>query len=200
MKYIPKVKKVKPIILAAALGLLLLVVGTVTLIAIVRSRENNIVVAPPAHTIPATTAKKASDYIGGNPVRIQIPSLNMDLAIIPGVYNKRTQTWTLTLDKVQYATITPEPNNLSGDTFLYGHYRRNVFAYLHTIHSGAQAIVTTDNGHTFYYQLSSVRVVNPDDSASIFDYKGAPILTVQTCTGLFFQNRQLFTFSLVKVV
>jgi hypothetical protein len=123
----------------------------------------------------------------------------MDLPIIPGYYDKQTQKWTLTLNEVQYATITPEPNDVAGNTFLYGHYRQAVFARLHTIPANAQAIVKTSNGHIFYYQLSGIRVTNPGDD-SVFTYRGAPILTIQTCTGLFFQNRQFFTFSLQKVV
>lgn len=184
------------------LGAALLIGGAVSLTMIIRSRESNLVVTPAATTAVRAAPKPAaqnSGYIGGTPVRIQIPSLNIDLAVIPGYYNAKSQTWTLTTNKVQYATITPEANNQAGNTFLYGHYRSNVFANLHRIQSGASAIITTDNGHKFTYTLSAVHVVSPSDSASVFNYQGAPILTVQTCTGLFFQNRQLFTFDLSGV-
>ena len=180
------------------LGVALLAVGLVLLVEIIRSRESNLTITPPATSLPVQP--KGANYIGGEPVKISIPSLDINLPVIPGYYDKQTQTWTLTIDKVQYATMTPQPNNQSGDTFLYGHYRANIFATLHDIHSGAKAIITTSNHHTFYYQLAGVRVVNPNDSSSVFNYKGKPILTVQTCTGLFFQNRQLFTFDLIKVV
>jgi LPXTG-site transpeptidase (sortase) family protein len=110
-----------------------------------------------------------------------------------------TKTWTLSLSKVQYAVTTPEPNTTGGNTFIYGHYRKGVFATLHTIQAGAQAVVKTSNGHSFYYQLASERVTNPSDT-SLFNYQGKPILTIQTCSGLFFQNRQLFTFDLVRAV
>jgi hypothetical protein len=34
--------------------------------------------------------------------------------------------------------------------------------------------------------------------ATLFEYKGKPILTIQTCSGVWYQNRQLFTFDLER--
>jgi LPXTG-site transpeptidase (sortase) family protein len=153
--------------------------------------------APAARQQVAKAPVKAT--LEGQPDNISIPSLNMSLPVINGYYNKVTEQWNLTLNEVQYATITPPPNNAGGNTFFYGHYRPEVFAYLHLIKIGAQAIVTTTNGHTFTYQLATINVVSPTDD-SLFAYQGPPILTVQTCTGLFFQNRELFVFNLVGAV
>jgi LPXTG-site transpeptidase (sortase) family protein len=122
----------------------------------------------------------------------------MSLPVINGYYYPATKQWTLTLSDVQYATITPPPNNASGNTYLYGHYRSEVFARLHDIKIGANAVIDTTNGHVFTYQLESVRSTVPTDD-SLFHYQGPPILTIQTCTGTFFQYRQLFTFKLVSV-
>lgn len=182
--------------LALSLGILLIIIGSLLAIAIIRS-QNTSIVTPGAVTSTQKVAPKPN-VIEGQPTELDIPSLGMDLPIIPGVYNPRTKTWTLTLNKVQYANITPQPNNQSGDTFLYGHYRSEVFARLHTILPQSLAVVKTNNGHSFYYQLASVKVTNPNDT-SIFSYEGKPMLTIQTCTGLFFQNRQLFSFNLVRV-
>lgn len=132
----------------------------------------------------------------GKPVRISIPSLKIDLPIIDGLYNAEKQTWTLTNNKAQYATITPLANNQSGNTFIYGHNRKDVFAPLHKIKAGAEVILYTDNGHEFRYSFRSSLETNPYDD-SLFHYEGAPILTLQTCSGIWQQNRQLFTFDLV---
>ena len=180
------------------LGIVMLLGGLLLLLDIYRSRVNSTVSAPVLAA--AAPVHHAAATISGNPVNLQIPSLGTDLPIIPGVYDAHTQKWTLTTDKVQYATMTPEPNTESGNTFLYGHYRKNVFANLHTIKPGAEAIVKTDNGHTFYYRLNGVKVVTPEESAAVLGYQGKPIMTIQTCTGIFFQNRQLFYFDLVKAV
>jgi LPXTG-site transpeptidase (sortase) family protein len=181
----------------AIVGLIMLVFGTGLLIYIIRSQAVSAtnIVPSPSHMIASTP--KANE-IQGQPIELLIPSLNMDLPIIPGYYDSQAKIWTLTLSEVQYATITPQPNNVEGNTFLYGHYRRAVFARLHTIPPSAQAIVKTSNNHTFYYQLSDIRTTNPGDD-SVFTYRGKPILTIQTCTGIFFQYRQLYTFTLQKV-
>jgi LPXTG-site transpeptidase (sortase) family protein len=184
--------------LAVIAGLIMLIFGAGLLIYIIRSQAVSAtnIVQPPSQTIISTPK---THEIEGQPVELLIPSLNMDLPIIPGYYDSQSKIWTLTLSEVQYATTTPEPNNVEGNTFLYGHYRKAVFARLHTIPSGAQAIIKTSNNHTFYYQLSNIRTTNPNDD-SVFTYRGAPILTIQTCTGLFFQYRQFYTFTLQKVV
>lgn len=180
-----------------AIGLALVVIGG----GLFWLRDSNALShAEPASPPVAATVWTASkpDIISGNPVSISLPSLDLNLPVINGTYNKTTQSWTLTNDKVQYATITPPPNNASGNTFLYGHYRKGVFATLHTIKPGDHIVITTDNGHVFTYAFTSSRETDPADD-SVFAASSTPMLTIQTCSGLFFQNRQLFSFSLVGV-
>lgn len=180
-----------------SLALVLIVAGAI----LFNFRDSNAFLKsePPAPPVAAKTwTPPKPNTIEGNPVQISIPSLSMDLPVINGEYNPNDGEWTLTLNKVQYAVNTPPPNNAGGNTFLYGHYRTEVFARLHDIQPGAQAIITTDNGHIFTYTYTGYTVVDPSDT-SLFGYSGPPILTVQTCTGLFFQNRQLFNFTLTKV-
>jgi len=176
----------------------LIMTGAFMLLSILRSQQSQqFIAAPPTHKVNQSATQ--ADSVHGQPSELILPSLNLDLPVVPGVYNPQTKTWTLTLDKVQYASETPEPNTISGNTFIYGHYRKGVLATLHTIQPNAEAVVKTSNGHSFYYQLVNVRTTDPAD-ASVFQYAGKPILTIQTCTGLFFQNRQLFTFNLVRAV
>ena len=178
----------------AAIGIVLILAGLVMWH--LRTNFETINAMPASHSTVRASAPKAAT-ISGQPTHIAIPSLNMSLPVIPGYYYPATKEWTLTLSEVQYATITPPPNNASGNTYLYGHYRPEVFAYLHLIKIGADAVITTSNGHTFTYQLESIRSTVPTDD-SLFKYQGPPILTIQTCTGTFFQYRQLFTFKLVS--
>jgi LPXTG-site transpeptidase (sortase) family protein len=190
--------------LSIVIGAAFILIGVGSLL-LYRNGQGSIVTPAPkqaqisAQRAPTVSQSTSKPVVSGNPSRISIPSLGIDLAITPGVYNARTGQWTLTNDKVQYAVMTPQPNNQGGNTFLYGHYRKSVFASLHLIQPDSTAIITTDSGKKFTYVLTTVKVVSPEDSASIFDYQGPPILTVQTCTGAFFQNRQLFTFSLESV-
>jgi len=147
---------------------------------------------------PVTPTHEPLTAIEGKPVRLHIPSLGIDLPVVDGYYNAKTGKWTLTLDKVQYAVRTRPANNTSGLTFLYGHNRKGVLRDLFKIKLGAEAIIETDNGHQFVYVFDGAVETTPDNM-SVFDYQGPPILTVQTCSGLWFQNRQLFTFSLKEV-
>jgi hypothetical protein len=62
---------------------------------------------------------------------------------------------------------------------------------------GAEAIVSTDIGSKFYYKLENIHTTDPSD-VSLFTYTGTPILTVQTCTGLWHEQRQLYTFTLQR--
>jgi LPXTG-site transpeptidase (sortase) family protein len=136
--------------------------------------------------------------ISGRPVHITIPSQDIDLSVIPGYYYPSNKSWTLSLNNAQYATMTAPANNKSGDTFIYAHNRRGVFLNLPKVQPGDIAQVTTNNGHVFIYKFSASTVTTPEDT-SLFNYKGKPVLVLQTCTGLWYQNRQLFTFNLVKV-
>jgi LPXTG-site transpeptidase (sortase) family protein len=148
--------------------------------------------------LPQSTTPAPTEVVSGEPVRIEIPSLKIDLQVAEGHYNSTAQTWTLSKDKAHYAVNTPLANNAEGNTFIYGHNRKAVFARLVNIKAGATAIVTTKNGHRFTYTFRSAFETQPSDD-SLFEYKGPAILTLQTCSGLWYQNRQLFTFDFVSV-
>ncbi len=152
---------------------------------------------PTVPVVAVTQQAEAPNLITGHPVNLSIPSTKINVGIIDGQYNQKTKQWTLTNNKAQFATITSTPNNIGGNTYIYGHYRPEVFAYLHIIKPGAEAYVKTDNGYIFTYRFREVHTVDPTDS-SIFAYQGAPILTLQTCSGAWFQNRQQYTFDFIK--
>lgn len=150
---------------------------------------------PSTVNVPAVAPKppQKPNVVSGQPSELKIPSLNMDLQIIDGYYNQNNGEWTLTLNKVQYAVPSVLPNNYSGNTLLYGHYRPEVFARLHLIQPGAIAQVLTSNGYTFTYTFQNSQAFDPADT-SIFLYKGVPRLTIQTCSGSLFQHRQMYYF------
>jgi len=150
-----------------------------------------------AQSIGSANAVPAKATVSGFPAHISIPGVDISVDIDPGYYNKASQQWSLSLTKAEYATITPLPNDASGNTFIYGHNRWDVFYKLLKVQNGDQAIVTTTNHHTFVYQMTGQRDTKPTDT-SLFTYKGPPILTLQTCSGFWYQNRSLFVFKLVK--
>lgn len=147
-----------------------------------------------ANSKPAQT----DQTISGIPTKIELPSVGIYLSVLPGYYDSKTKTWTLSLTNAHYAAVSAPANNQSGLTFIYGHNRSGVFSNLAKINPGDQAKITTDNQHVFIYTYRSNTTVAPTDT-SLFNYSGKPILVVQTCSGEFFQNRQLFVFDFEAV-
>lgn len=140
---------------------------------------------------------KKPEVVYGHPIALSIPSLSLDLDIVDGTYDQATHAWTLTNDKVQYAVPTVLPNNDNGNTLIYGHNRKGVFMTLPTITAGAEATVTTDNGYRFIYAFDTAETIKPTD-VNIFAYEGPARLTLQTCTGSFYQNRTMHYFHFVR--
>lgn len=140
-------------------------------------------------------AETETPRISGHPAHIEFPQRNISVGVAPGYFNPSSKSWTLSNDKAHFATVTPEPNNKTGNTFIYGHNIPEIFGRLTEAALGDTATITTTNGHTFTYKLVAIRDVDPNDTSAIQDHK-APILTVQTCSGLWFENRRMFTFEL----
>lgn len=145
------------------------------------------------YTVSVQQPEETPQLVAGTPVRIKIPSSNIDLPVVDGNYNADTGEWTLSPDKVHYALVTPPANNQAGNTFLYGHNNRKVFATLDSTKLGSTATIVTNNKKEFTYRLRSVKEVEPSD-VSLFSYRGPAILTVQTCSGNWYEKRKLFTF------
>lgn len=149
---------------------------------------------PFSSVVQAAPVDESNQIISGRPQRIQIASVGIDLIVAEGYFNEKEKTWTLSKDKAHYAVNTPLANNREGNTFIYGHNRKDVFRKLSGVKAGDEAVITTDNGHTFIYRFKAAYETNPND-ATVFHYQGPSILTVQTCSGMRFENRQLFTFT-----
>lgn len=136
--------------------------------------------------------------ISDTPINISIPNVNINLEVVPGYYDSTNNSWTLSLNNAQWAEITARPNNKSGATFIYAHNRESVFLNLTKVKPGDEAIITTKKGYIFRYTFVNSTVTTPSDT-SLFNYRGKPILVLQTCTGLWYQKRQLFYFDFINV-
>jgi len=192
--------KLHRILLITGIAAVVLGLAGLAPLAYYKSQNQKVLAQPPTVHIPAVAPapEPKPSLITGKPVHLVIPSLGIDLAVADGAYNAKDGTWTLSKDKAHYALPTQQPNNESGNTLIYGHYRKGVFSSLHKLAPGAQVTVETDNGYRFTYTFQKSETVSPADT-SVFTYTGAPRLTIQTCTGAFMQNRQLFYFGLTDV-
>jgi LPXTG-site transpeptidase (sortase) family protein len=148
---------------------------------------------------PATSQSQPQlQKVSGKPVRIRVASRAIDLPVIDGTYDATSGNWTLSNTKAQFALNSSANNNRGGNTFIYGHDVPQVFKALEGLAVGDIAEVTTDNGYVFTYRYRSAIEVEPTNT-SIFTYSGPPILTLQTCSGIWSQNRRLMTFDFVEV-
>lgn len=158
----------------------------------------NSVEAAPITTKPVViNVHPEKPLISGKPIHLSIPVVGIDLHVVDGFYNKTSRQWTLTGDKAQFATITTPLNNYAGLSFIYGHNNKQVLGRIKNIQLGQVAVLKTDQNQVFYYKFVKTEAVKPENT-SIFNYSGDPILVIQTCSGSWNQNRQMYYFDLVR--
>jgi LPXTG-site transpeptidase (sortase) family protein len=150
----------------------------------------------PQNSVALTVPPKV---IAGKPVRIVIPSLNIDLPVEDGKFNPEDSSWTLSGNRAHYALPSPLANNTKGSTVIYGHNNKYVFGPMEHIQSSEVAQVHTDNGRIFEYKFINSEEVTPENVA-IFHYQGPAMLAVQTCSGDWFELRHMFYFGLERVI
>lgn len=155
--------------------------------------NNNSVVS----AFPASQKQKSQNSISGIPTTLIINNLRLSLPIEPGNYSPSSQEWTLSDTTALYATMSAPVNNEGGGTLIYGHDIPQVFRPLHGLEEGDRAIIITNNGYKFVYEFTSSRTFDPSDS-SVLSYQGQPQMYLQTCSGIWSQHRQIFSFNLVS--
>lgn len=144
----------------------------------------------------------AVNTVSGNPTRIIIPERTIDLPIDSGGYNQRTKRWAVSPLHANFAVTSVAPNNRSGTTFVYGHGTDQVFGKIgdNPPPIGSPAVIYTDNGHVFHYELALVQNLKPSDTWIIKNTAGGrPRLIVQTCTGIFSEWRTMFVYQFKEV-
>lgn len=133
--------------------------------------------------------------VKGIPYRITIPRLQIDLSVENGDYVE--ESWTTSSVKALFATKSSLPNNVEGNTIIYGHDTNEVFRSTDRLITGDRVLLYTDRG-IFEYEFTKWELVNPTDT-SVFNYNGAPRLTLITCYGLTNSMRRLMYFDFFGV-
>lgn len=163
--------------------------------------------APPAQAAPVPAPVEVSAapvpvepvITHGIPRRIELPRIGLARAVIDGRYDAATQTWTLTDDKAQYATMTTPPNDSTGQTVIYGHNTSAVLEPVRLVAPADELLVTTDNGHTFVYVYSHDRFVDPADTSVLYEASKTPRVVLMTCEGWLSATRRLLYFDFKEV-
>lgn len=135
------------------------------------------------------------EAVQGIPIHINVADVGVNIGVDKGYYNAKNGKWTLSDTAAFYGTMTAPANSESGNTFIYGHNANDIFGNLRDAKVGMQAIVTTDNGYKFVYTLATFKAVSPSD-VTLIQPTEAPTLTLQTCSGTWYQFRTLYTFTL----
>lgn len=140
----------------------------------------------------------AEAVFGGKPIAVHVPSVGVQKAVMPGYYDAVKQTWTLSDENAHFASMSSQPNTQTGNTFIYGHNTARVFSKLRDLAPGDIAHVTTESGMTFVYRFRDSIEVNPEDTY-VLSGTSRPTLSLQTCTGLWYQKRTIYKFDFVEV-
>ena len=158
---------------------------------------------PVAATLPVITHAKPRPLpprlaTQGMPTHVNVPSVGIDLPVKEGAYDEASATWLVDHSAAFFAPLSVVVNDNNGTSLIYAHAQSGLFETLPNITQGAEAIIKTNNGHTFHYTYQSMRLVDPSD-VSVFQVDGPPLLVLQTCMGDWSQYRALFTFTLTRV-
>jgi LPXTG-site transpeptidase (sortase) family protein len=142
----------------------------------------------------------AHPLIQGQPSRIVVPSLSIDLPIIRGYYNTTNKQWTVSDTEANWAPNTAEPNNKNGQTLIYGHNSWSIFAGLvNGLKPGDDVYVYTANNHVFQYSYTSSITVSPHNAQALFDsMKSSTGLKLMTCELTDFSWRHVMSLQLVR--
>lgn len=130
------------------------------------------------------------------PVRLQIPSVSIDIQIAPvGVEDNGLMEIPENIRVAGWYRYGPSPSSDAGSTVITAHvdsFEQGLgpFAYLKEMPAGAEIIVTTEDGIEHRYALESVSNIEKKQLPldEVFDRVGAPRIVLITCGGQFDQN------------
>jgi LPXTG-site transpeptidase (sortase) family protein len=152
-----------------------------------------------AEIAEAKLDNRAQSKIQGMPTRIIIPSLSIDLPVVPQSYNNATKTWPVSPTNANYASNTAQVNNTSAETLIYGHNNHRVFGPVLNMKQGDIVYVYTDNNHVFKYSYQNSQDITPTKLSIFDDMAKAPAgLKLITCDGPNFEYRHLMSLKLLQ--
>lgn len=139
----------------------------------------------------------ATRVLRGTPVKLLIPSLEIELNVVPGQYIGDSGVWTVSDVAANYVQSSAQLNTEADKTFIYGHATRQVFGKTVELKPGDIVYVYDAQGDVFEYAFTSSRIVAPTDVGVLDDIKGKPGLILMSCDGFYYQDRRLMYFDLV---
>ena len=121
--------------------------------------------------------------------RMTIPSLNMDLEIIPSKITNNV--WEATSQGVSYLSSSPIPGE-KGNSILYGHNWTSLLGNLTRIKPGEEISINIKDKEKKTFIVEYVSIVGPNDTQILANTNDARI-TLYTCTGFLDSKRFVVT-------
>lgn len=121
----------------------------------------------------------------GAPQKVQIPSINVNLPVIPSLIHNKT--WETTDKGVSYLMSTPLPGE-KGNSVMYGHNWTSLLKRLPSVKPGDSVLVTMENGTVKKFKVEFTATVNADQTY-VIDNTEDSRLTIYTCVGFLDSKR-----------
>lgn len=150
-----------------------------------------------------TTAKPASDFKIGMPVRLLIPSIGVDAPIISiGTASDGSIGVPSGPYETAWFNASPRPGE-KGSSIITGHFGRwrsgaeSVFDNLNKLKPGDKIYVRDENGNLISFTIQETQVYKSSDSVpEIFEANGY-YLNLITCNGTWLPDKKTFTNRLI---
>ncbi len=140
--------------------------------------DNNFFTSHTLQPIVISNALTKKQKKGEVPQRIVIPSVGINLSIVPA--KVVDGYWELSTTTASYGLGSGLPGE-KGNTVIFAHAREGLFLPLQNVTIADKVIVTTKH-HTFTYKVTKITQVYPSDVSVISPTKDETI-TLFTCTG-----------------
>lgn len=105
-------------------------------------QEATVVVSQPAIEVAPDVR------ITGKPIKVLMPSVGISNDVVNGHYDP-AKGWFVSAVAANYAVNTPLPNNIAGNTIIYGHDNKAIFRPTANLKPGDKLYIQADIGKTF---------------------------------------------------
>lgn len=133
--------------------------------------------------VPVAAAQTPEDSVGIS--RVVVSSVGISVPVVMGYI--QDDTWSIPKEAAAHLNTSALPG-AKGNTVLYGHDTKEVFAKLESVGIGDQVRVELEGGGVAVYVVTEIQEVSPTDISWVLPTE-SEVLTLFTCTGLFDQRR-----------
>ena len=127
--------------------------------------------------------------INQQPVLLSIPSLGIELPVIPAKLAENR--WESTSKGVSYLVDSPVPGEV-GNSILYGHNWPNILGKLRQIEPGSEIFINLSDGKRIKFVVEYTQDVYPSQSG-VLDQTQDKRITLYTCIGFLDSKRFVVT-------